>query len=114
MGWKLVTLLAAWRIYSSCAVLQDDTFASLPEENWFVADKHLPELQQVVGTFSGQRTLHCIDLFGFSGSIYRKWVQKGFEAVRYDIALNPRADDVVSKRGFLNLLRIRVCKNDQT
>lgn len=56
--------------------------------------------------YQGVRNLCCLDVFGFSGSMAKHWTKKGFPAIQYDIALNPRSDDLLGKRGYLHLTRL--------
>ena len=87
---------------------QDDLSASLSERLWFDASLHQDELTTFMNSWHGTRDLHCIDLFGFSGSIAKQWTKAGFKAQQYDILLNPRSDDLLSRRGYLHLTRFLV------
>lgn len=84
---------------------QEDLCASLPEEKWFHAEQHKEELETLMRGYQGIQDLTCLDVFGFSGSITKAWRDKGFTAEKYDIALNPRSNDLLGKRGFLCLVR---------
>lgn len=85
---------------------QDDVSASLPERDWFVADNHYTELKGVVNSFCKPRTLHCLDIFGFTGKIAKAWTKRNYQAESYDILRGGRSEDLLSKRGFLRLLRL--------
>ena len=85
--------------------LQDDLTATLPESSWWVADDHEAEVASVLAAWSGERTIHVLDLFGYSGSISRAFEKKGYRAVQYDVLLGGRSHDILSKRGFLYLVR---------
>lgn len=79
--------------------------ATLDEKMWWTADAHLDELREVVRSYDGDRLLHCIDIFGYSGKVAKQWQSKNFKAEQYDILRGGRAHDILSKRGFLHLLR---------
>lgn len=79
--------------------------ASLPESSCFVADDFENELLERARSFTGSRTLHCLDLFGFSGKVSQIWSKQGYESERYDILRGGRSEDILGKRGFLNLMR---------
>ncbi|CAE7304715.1 RHM1 [Symbiodinium pilosum] len=70
------------------ALLVDDTLTSTAEENWFYAHQHIEELSAIMTRWTGERTIHCIDLFGYSGSVAKYWRDQKYEAYQYDIKFN--------------------------
>ena len=90
-------------IFSPC--LQDDLSATLDEPLWFHAAEHVEELRTFARGFKGTRYLHLIDIFGYSKKMSQAWSKRGYKAAQYDILLGGRSDDILSKRGFLNLVR---------
>ena len=95
-GWQIYVLIQPWK---------EDLCASLNEDNWFDASLHKEEVDSLMRDYQGVRDLCCLDVFGFSGSMAKHWVKNGFTACQYDIALNPRSDDLLGKRGYLHLTR---------
>ena len=95
-GWQIYVLIQPWK---------EDLCASLNEDNWFDASLHKEEVDSLMRGYQGVRDLCCLDVFGFSGSMAKHWVKNGFTARQYDIALNPRSDDLLGKRGYLHLTR---------
>lgn len=88
------------------SLLQDDLSATLDESLWFVADDHVDELVSTMRSLVNmRRDLHCIDLFGYSGKISKVWRSAGYSAEQYDVLRGGRAHDILSKRGFLFLMR---------
>lgn len=79
--------------------------STLAETSWWVADDHVAELKDYLRAYQPVRTWHLIDLFGYSGAMSRIWRMKGFFAVQYDVLLGGRRDDILTKRGFMHLLR---------
>ena len=84
---------------------QEDLSASLGEQFWFDAEAHEDELLAFMSAWQGPRDLCCLDVFGFTGAMSKYWKDHGFSSEQYDIQLHPRSDDVLSKRGFLHLMR---------
>jgi hypothetical protein len=84
---------------------QEDLSTSLSEGQWFHAERHMEELDQYLRDYSGVQDLSCLDVFGYSGAIAKFWRQKGWSAEQYDIGLNHRSNDLLGKRGFLQLCR---------
>lgn len=99
--------VVVWALLGAfCAAApKEDMTASLPESSWFVADDFENELLERARSFTGSRTLHCLDLFGFSGKVSQIWSKQGYESERYDILRGGRSEDILGKRGFLNLMR---------
>lgn len=87
------------------AALQEDLTTGLEESKWFDAAANSQEIDTFMRAWDGPRDLCCLDVFGFSASIAKVWREKGFTSVEYDIGLNPRSDDLLSKRGYLHLTR---------
>ena len=87
-----------------CSV-QDDLTATLPESLWFTADHHFEEMVEVAKAYHAQRSLHLIDIFGYSGKVSKAWERQGFRTAQFDVLIGGRSHDLLSKRGFLNLLR---------
>ena len=84
---------------------EEDLRATLDETLWYDAESHSQEIRSFMDSWQGARDLSCLDVFGFSGAVRKAWEARGFTAAQYDIGLNPRSDDLLSKRGYLHLTR---------
>ena len=82
-----------------------DTTTRVPEEEWFNAKANHIELLEEVRQWTGARTLHLLDLFSKAGVAYWEWLDEGYHAGKCDIC-DPFVNyDILSRRGFKNILR---------
>ena len=86
--------------------VDEDTASRTLEREWYSADEHLPEIQEYVTRWSGNRDLRCLDLFGASGRVAETWTANGQASVNYDIKVGGREHDVTSRVGFWFLLEV--------
>ena len=86
--------------------MAEDTTTTVLEEDWFDAEANGPSLMSAVRQWAGERTLHCLDLFSKSGMAYWEWHFEGFYSAKCDVTDNLVDHDILSRKGFKNILEL--------
>lgn len=80
-----------------------DTFACVPENEWYHAKDDWPTIRTFCKTWHGERDLDVVSVFDRSRKVLQQWESHGFKGECFDICHEP-AMDVASKAGFFLLL----------
>lgn len=89
--------------YGALPSLDDDTTCSVPEAEWFCAEQHIPMAMSFARAWTGVRSAHVLDAFGFSERVSKQWGDAGWNALVYDIK-HCSQHDLVTESGFYALL----------
>lgn len=84
--------------------LKEDTVGTVPEAEWYKPEEDSEAVQAFCAEFQGAQTVHCLDAFGASRSMYKQWNKAGMNARAFDVKLNPLGMDLLTRTGFFTLL----------
>ena len=80
-----------------------DTFACVPEAEWYHAESDWPAIRKFCKDWCGERDLFLVSVFDRSKRVLKQWEGKGYKGVCFDLH-HSSTMDIVSRAGFFLLL----------